>query len=187
MYREASPSTPDAIAPVTVDELEPNQLYAVLTYKGELADWNWAFFVANPAVRPLGSSGTFFHVARVGSPESWKYVQEEKDVISAPLAVAIFQLADVGFLGDYEDIVGPDSLTPMFKTIKIPSAGSIASADFNTRTWFLDAIAVLHDCGVVTCDDGWLLEREVRKSTFQAMDKFMESKGWTGYSAEHCK
>ncbi|KAF5339722.1 hypothetical protein D9611_009085 [Ephemerocybe angulata] len=186
MYRDISPDTPDAAHPIPYDELEPHILYAVLTYRGELADWNWAFFVPNPAVKPVGTSGTMFHVVCNETPGDWKFTQEERDVISAPLVVAIFRLADVSFLGEYEDIVGPDSMMPMFKTIKVPAPGSIASADFSTRTWFLDAIAVLHDCGVVTCDDGWLLEREMRKMTFQAMDKFMESKGWTGYRAEHC-
>ncbi|KAG2004803.1 hypothetical protein CC2G_003322 [Coprinopsis cinerea AmutBmut pab1-1] len=182
-----SPDTPDAMHPLSSEELEPGLLYAVLSYRGELASWNWAFFVPNPAQKPIGSSGTIFHV--VDSADSigeWKFEKEQKDVISSPHVVAIIRLADVGFLGSYEDIVGPDSLTPMFKTVVIPVPGTTANAEFSSRVWFLDAIGILHDCGVVQCDDGWLLERELRRCAFTAMDKFLESKGWTAYRAEHC-
>jgi hypothetical protein len=160
-------------------ELEPNLLYAVLTYRGDLASWNWAFFVPDSSVSPIGSVGTLFHVVMgTDSAGEWKLEVETKDILSSPLAVAIIRLADVGFLGGYEDVVGQDSLFPMFKTVAIPAAGSsIHPAEFSSRTWFLDAICVLHDCGVVTCDDVWLLEREIRRSAFTAMDKYLENKG----------
>lgn len=163
----------------TSTELEPSLLYAVLTYRGDLATWNWAFFVPDPSVSPIGSAGTLFHVVNGSdSAGEWKFEVETKDVVSSPLVVAIVRLADVGFLGGYEDVVGQDSLLPMFKTVAIPAKGSaIHPAEFSSRTWFLDAICVLHDCGVLTCDDVWLLEREIRRSAFTAMDKYLENKG----------
>ena len=174
--------------PIYSEELEGGLLYAVLFYLGELASWNWSFFVPNPAVKPVGSSGTIFHI--VDSTDStigdWKFEKEQKDVISSPHVVAIVRLADVGFLGNYEDIVGPDSLAPMFKTVVIPQPGTNAYAEFSSRSWFLDAIGVLHDCGVVHCEDGWLLERDIRRCTFAAMDKFLEGKGWTAYGSQFC-
>ncbi|PPQ87375.1 hypothetical protein CVT24_000081, partial [Panaeolus cyanescens] len=151
-------------------------LYAVLTYRGELASWNWAFFVPNPHISPIGSHGTLFHVVDTESPGVWKFEVEQRDVLSSPLVVAILRLADVGFLGGYEDVVGQDSLMPMFRTVGIPSA-SVATGEFSSRTWFLDAICVLHDCGVVQCDDVWLLEREIRRCAFTAMDKYLGNKG----------
>ena len=165
------PDIPDAL---NAEELEPGLLYAVLTYRGELASWNWAFYVANPAVSPIGTSGTIFHVVDNDSVGEWKFEVESRDIISSPLVVAILRLADVGFLGDYDDVVGADSLMPMFKTVAIPAT---KSTDFSSRTWFLEAICVLHDCGVVQCDDVWLLEREIRRCAFTAMDKYLENKG----------
>ncbi|KAF8876575.1 hypothetical protein BD779DRAFT_1449256 [Infundibulicybe gibba] len=169
-------------------ELEPGLLYASLTYRGDLASWNWAFFVPNPSVSPIGSSGTVFHVINDADMNGeWKFEMESKDVVSSPLVVAVVRLADVGFLGGYEDVVGADSLLPIFKTVAIPKIGSsIHPAEFSSRTWFLDAIGALHDCGVVTCDDVWLLEREIRRCAFSAMDKYLENKGWTAFRSEHC-
>ncbi|RDB16587.1 hypothetical protein Hypma_002822 [Hypsizygus marmoreus] len=172
----------------TATELEPSRLYAILTYRGDLAAWNWAFYVPNPAISPIGSSGTLFHVVNgTELAAEWRFEVETKDIISSPLVVAIVRLGDVGFLGSYEDIVGQDSLLPMFKTVAIPATGStIHPAEFSSRTWFLDAICVLHDCGVVTCDDVWLLEREIRRFAFTAMDKYLQNKGWTAFRSLQC-
>ncbi|KAF8066563.1 hypothetical protein FPV67DRAFT_1417636 [Lyophyllum atratum] len=183
---ESPDSRPEASQDsVTDSDLVPNRLYAVLTYRGDLAAWNWAFYVPNPSVFPIGASGTLYHV--IDSATEWNFEIITKDIVSSPLAVAIVLLGDVGFLGSYEDIVGPDSLLPIFKTVAIPAAGSaIHPAEFSSRTWFLDAICILHDCGVVTCDDVWLLEREMRRFAFTAMDKYLQNKGWTAYKSEQC-
>ncbi|PPQ70267.1 hypothetical protein CVT26_014556 [Gymnopilus dilepis] len=174
-----SPDTPaDIPHTLTGEELEPGLLYAVLSYRGELASWNWAFFLPNPAVRPIGTSGTMFHVVDTDSAGLWKFEVESKDVISSPLVVAILRLANVSFLGDYDDVVGDDSLLQMFKTVAIPEQ---ASTEFSSRTWFIEAICVLHDCGVVQCDDAWLLEREIRRCAFTAMDRYLENKGADGF------
>lgn len=165
--------------PVSSIELQSDCLYAVLTYRGELASWNWAFHIPDPSVSPIGSEGTLFHVANSnGSVDGWRFEVESKDIVSSHLVVAIVLLGDVGFLGTYKEVVGPDSLVPILKTVPLPSKGSnIHPAEFSSRTWFLDAICVLHDCGVVTCDDVWLLEREIRKYAFTAMDKYLQNKG----------
>ena len=167
------PGIPDALH---AEELQPGRLYAVLTYRGELASWNWAFFVANPAISPIGTSGTIFHIVDNDSVGEWKFEVESRDLISSPLVVAILQLADVEFLGSYDDVVGSDSLMPMFKAVAIPSEPK-GLTEFNSRTWFIEAICVLHDCGVVQCDDVWLLEREIRRCAFSAMDNYLENKG----------
>ncbi len=169
-----SPDTPDSTHPLNPQELEAGLLYAVLSYRGELASWNWAFFVPNPVVNPIGTSGTMFHVVEPDSAGVWRFEVELKDIISSPLVVAILRLADVNFLGGYDDVVGPDSLLPMFMTVAIPNQVSTA---FSSRSWFLEAICVLHDCGVVQCDDVWLLEREIRRCAFTAMNKYLENKG----------
>jgi len=177
-----SPDSPDATHPLDAEELEANLLYAVLTYRGELATWNWAFFVPNPAVKPIGASGTMFHAVDSEAVGSWKFeVEREKDVISWPMVVASLRLADVSFMGSFEDVVGPDGLLPMFKTVPIPPG---PSSNFSSRTWFLEAICVLHDCMVVHCDDVWLLEREIKRCAFQAMDKYLGNKGWMVYVSE---
>ncbi|KAF9472900.1 hypothetical protein BDN70DRAFT_886435 [Pholiota conissans] len=180
---DAADQEAQATHPLNAEELEPDLLYAVLTYRGELASWNWAFFVPNPAVSPIGSAGTLFHVVDNDSVGLWKFEVESSNIIASPLVVAILRLADVGFLGGYDDVVGKDSLLPMFKTVAIPTQ---ASTEFTSRTWFLEAICVLHDCGVVQCDDAWLLEREIRRCAFTAMDKYLDNKGWTAYRSEHC-
>lgn len=185
-----SPDSPNATHPLDAEELEPNLLYAVLTYRGELATWNWSFFVANPAIKPIGSSGTMFHVVDNEAVGIWKFeIEREKDVVSSPMVVAILRLADVSFMGGYDDVVGPDGLVPMFKTVKIPQPAKdflSTPTDFSSRSWFLEAICVLHDCMVVHCDDVWLLEREIRRCAFQAMDKYLENRGWTAYISERC-
>ncbi|KNZ82180.1 hypothetical protein J132_06748 [Termitomyces sp. J132] len=119
--------------------------------------------------------------------DHWRFEAETKNIVSSPLVVAVVRLADVGFLGQYEDVVGQDSLLPMFNTVAIPKIGSdIHPAEFSSRTWFLEAICTLHDCGVITCDDVWLLEREIRRFAFTAMDKYLQNKGWTAYISEQC-
>lgn len=121
------------------------------------------------------------------SASEWIFGMETHDIISSPMVVAIVRLADVGFLGNYDVVVGKDGLFSMFKTVAIPETGSVIHpAEFSSRTWFLDAIGVLHDCGVITCDDVWLLEREIRKYAFAAMDKYLQNKGWTVYVSEQC-
>lgn len=241
--------------------IKPGGLYAVLTYRGELASWDWAFFVPDPNAAPIGSSGTKFHVqettdlgpatsittttttiiaassgngtaptiiasgvgggvsgggagggngasssSSISGPVSveWRFEAESgKDVASSLLVVALIRLADVSFLGEYKDVVGEDGLLPMFKSVKIPGRvatrsnaegggaaggqGGGAGAgtervtappqEFSSRIWFLDAICMLHDCGVVTCDDVWLLEREIRRYAFTAMDRYLGNIG----------
>jgi hypothetical protein len=183
-----SPNTTDIVHPLVSSlELEPGLLYAVLTYRGDLASWNWSFFVPNPSVFPIGADGTVFHVVSDSdTPGEWKFEMENKDVVGSPLVVVIVRLGDVACLGDYEDVVGGDGLLPMFKTLAIPASGSGHRTEFSSRTWFLDAICVLHDCGVINCDDVWLLEREIRRCAFTAMDKYLQNKGWTVYEAERC-
>ncbi|PFH49458.1 hypothetical protein AMATHDRAFT_41523 [Amanita thiersii Skay4041] len=171
-------STTDTIKRISSGKLEPGELYAVLTYRGDLASWNWAFFIPDPSVSPIGSTGTIFHVIHDNDAVSWKFEKDEKDVVSSPMVVAIVRLANVSFLGDYEDIVHGDTLLGMFKQVGTPtSSRSIHPAEFSSRVWFLEAIAVLHDCGVLTCDDVWLLEREIRRCAFAAMDKYLDNGG----------
>jgi len=168
-------------------ELEPSRLYAVLTYRGELASWNWAFFVPNSSTSPIGSAGTVFHVVKINDTAEWTFEVENWDIISSPLVVAIIRLADVGFLGSYEDVIGQDSLLPMFRSVAVPATDpTIHPVGYSSRRWFLDAIGVLHDCGVVTCEDVFLLEREIRRLAFSAMDKYLGNNGWTKFVAETC-
>ncbi|TFK66475.1 hypothetical protein BDN72DRAFT_823384 [Pluteus cervinus] len=167
--------------------IELESLYAVLTYRGELASWNWAFFVASPTSHPTGTSGTIFRVADIDG--EWKFVTEVKDVVSSPMVVALVKLGDVSFLGSYEDVVGADALPFMFRLVKIPSQAELALANnraYNSRTWFLDAISMLHDHAVVTCDDVWLLESEIIRYAFAAMDPYLGNKGWSVYRSERC-
>lgn len=171
----APDSAPDFPNILKAEELQAGYLYAVLTYRGELASWNWTFFVPNPAIKPIGTSGTVFHVVDNDSVGEWKFeVVNSKDIISSLDVVVILRLADVGFLGEYDEVVRTDSLLPMFQAVAIPTT---RSTDFSSRSWFLEAICVLHDCGVVQCDDVWLLEREIRRCAFTAMDRYLENKG----------
>jgi len=170
-------------------ELESGHLYGVLTYKWDLASWNWAFFVPNPSISPIGSAGTSFHVVDV-SVGHWRFEIETKDVVTSPHVVALIRLAKLSQFQDskYEDTVGASegSLKSMFQMVPLPTMGSAHGVEFSSRTWFLDAINVLDDCGVVVCDDVWPLEREIRKLGFAAMDNYLENKGWTAYAAENC-
>jgi hypothetical protein len=163
-------------------ELESGHLYGVLTYRGELASWNWAFFVPNPSISPIGSSGTLFHVVNAIDAEEWNFEIETKDIVSSPLVVALIRLAKLSQFQDsnYEDIVGDSegSLQSVFQMVPIPKMQTLVRrAEFSSRTWFLDAINVLDDCGVVACDDVWPLEREIRRLGFKAMDNYLENKG----------
>jgi hypothetical protein len=96
------------------------------------------------------------------------------------LVVTVVRLADVNFLGGYDVLVGKDSLLPIFKTVVIPERTVEKKrqlAEFSSRSWFLDAVFSLHECGVLQCDDLWLLERELKKCAFQAMDGYLENQG----------
>jgi len=112
-----SPNTTDIVHPLVSSlELEPGLLYAVLTYRGDLASWNWSFFVPNPSVFPIGADGTVFHVVSDSdTPGEWKFEMENKDVVGSPLVVVIVRLGDVACLGDYEDVVGGDGSCPCSK------------------------------------------------------------------------
>lgn len=183
---DRSPNQPTEL---DIDELENDTLYAVLTYSGDFASWNWGFFVPDPATPPIGSSGTIFHVVNNPVTDEWKFEVETRDVISWPLVVAVVKLADVKFLGcNYDELVGKDSLLQIFGTVVIPGKDATHSqlAEFSSRTWFLDAIFALHDCGFLQCDDVWLLERELRRCAFKAMEKYSDNRGWTAYKAERC-
>jgi hypothetical protein len=164
-------------------ELESGHLYGVLTYRGELASWNWAFFIPNPTVSPIGSAGTLFHVVNANDAvEQWKFEIETKDIVNSPHIVAIIRLVQLSQFQDskYEDIVGDSegSLRSMFQMVPIPTMdSSVSRAEFSSRTWFLDAVNMLDDCGVVACDDVWPLEREIRRLGFTAMDNYLENKG----------
>ncbi|KAG6828430.1 hypothetical protein H0H92_008004 [Tricholoma furcatifolium] len=206
--------------------LDPHRLYAVLSYRGDVASWNWTFYVPDSAALPIGSVGTLFYVSSSASPEQtahdldpnpedgginsnsnsnsnnntggggggggggstgggggcggvvWRFSTSTQDIVTSPLVVAIVRLSDIGFLGGYQDIVAPDGLLNIFRSVAIPAVGSsLHPAEFSSRSWFLDAICTLHDCGVVTCDDVWLLEGELRRFAFTAMDRYLQNKG----------
>jgi len=232
---DRSPNQPTEL---DIEELEENIIYAVLSYRGDFASWNWGFYVPDPSQSPIGSSGTIFQVVNESisssstssSPSSsmigngWELeVVGKRDIISWPLLVAIVKLTDVGFLGcGYEELIGKDTLLPLFESVNIPktvnknatapqqqqsppppplSSSSLPLpspplpaaqqpsqqplqqqlqqqlTEFSSRTWFLDAIFVLHDCGMLQCDDVWLLERELRRCAFKAMGKYLDNRG----------
>lgn len=161
-------------------QLDPGTLYAVLSYRGDLASWDWSFFVPDPSKLPIGSCGTIFHVAPDPATSEWKLQVETQNIIAWPLVVTVVRLADVNFLGGYDVLVGKDSLLPIFKTVVIPERTVEKKrqlAEFSSRSWFLDAVFSLHECGVLQCDDLWLLERELKKCAFQAMDGYLENQG----------
>ncbi|KAM6495057.1 hypothetical protein JOM56_009680 [Amanita muscaria] len=168
-----------------LSQLEAGHLYAVLTYRGELASWNWAFFIPDPSVPPIGAFGTVFHVVHETEELKmvWKFTRERKEVLTSPLVVTMVRLADVSFMGQYQDLIVSEDLIGMFNQVKVPAGDPL---EFSSRAWFLDAITILNECGVLTCDDVWNLEREIRRLGFTAMDKYLQNKGWTIFNAEHC-
>ncbi|KIK63343.1 hypothetical protein GYMLUDRAFT_72060 [Collybiopsis luxurians FD-317 M1] len=166
--------------------LIPGSLYALLSYRGELGAWEWSFLFPNPAVEPVGKEGTLFYVKIMTSNNTkpyWKFSMDTVDILSSPEAVALVKLSDIADLGSYNDIVSENGLCPMFKVVEIPAAGLIPK-DFSSRSWFLDVMGSLADCGVCQCDDVWLLEREIRRYAFSAMDKYMQNRGYTVFVAE---
>ncbi|CAA7270381.1 unnamed protein product [Cyclocybe aegerita] len=76
-----SPDTPDTTHPLSSQELEVGLIYAVLTYQGELASWNWAFFILNPSVEPIGTARTMFHVVKTDSAGMWRFEVELRVVL----------------------------------------------------------------------------------------------------------
>ncbi|KAH8809650.1 hypothetical protein DL96DRAFT_1473415 [Flagelloscypha sp. PMI_526] len=156
--------------------LEARSLYAVLTSRNELGAWNWSFYLPNDSdgPAPVGSDGTLFH-AVMDSAGVWKFEHEHGyNVVSDPLVVAIVKLASLAFLGPYKDVIGDDGLMAIFGMVPIPNSPSHQPGDFSSRTWFLESIGTLGDCGILTCEDLWLLEREIRRCAFMAMDNFLD-------------
>lgn len=93
---------------------------------------------------------------------SWKFEMEDKyDVVSSQLVVAVVKLVSLDFLGSYEEVIGEEGLLSIFKTVPIPDARRQQPGDFDSRMWFLESMGTLSDCGVLTCEDVWLLERYV--------------------------
>jgi len=97
--------------------------------------------------------------------------------------------------------VGADSLVPILRTVQVPpldgeqegadrhsngQSGRGGPSEFSSRTWFLDAICVLHDCGVVNCYDVASLEKELKKCAFLAMDKYLGNEGLTVFRSKRC-
>lgn len=156
----------------TVRELEGGKIYAVLTDNDDFM-WKWAFFIPNPSVSPIGSSGTIFQVIEIQDPRGWRFVEDERNVLSWQLVVAIVQLGDIEFLGDYDDLMGGNYLTQMFAQVKLPSSDLSESS----RTWFLDAVGVLHEFGILTCEDTALLEKEICRYAFGAMEGYLQREG----------
>lgn len=201
----------DSDESTTPNSLLPDSLYALLSYRGELGAWEWSFFVPNSSVTPVGKEGTLFYVKihtpnplanpnnsntnsnnnnSTGSPSNpspyWKFeIDNGRDIVSSPEAVALVRLASVADLGQYEEIVGlgdghsGTGLSQMFSVVAIPDPAkeNRIPIDFSSRSWFLDAVGMLHDCGVIQCDDVFLLEREIRRYAFSAMDKYLQNRG----------
>lgn len=163
---------------INVPELEAGVLYAVLTFRGDYTSWDWSFFVPDSTVTPIGKSGALFHIVNypsqgsAGTLERWTFEMEpNKDVNAWPEIVAIVRLGDLSGLGCFKDVV--QELITTFSTVDM----NIDPVEMSTRKWFLDALWVLHDCGFVTCDDAWLLERELKKYAFSSMDTYLEAGG----------
>ncbi|KAF5371437.1 hypothetical protein D9757_009983 [Collybiopsis confluens] len=193
-------------------KLSHGSLYALLSYRGELGAWEWSFLIPNWSVKPVGREGTLFYVKIITSasvnststlsstnpnPSShshynadaeikphWNFSMDTVDILSSAEAVALVRLADIGDLGTYEDIVGENGIRSMFQVVQIPDARLPIPQDFSSRTWFLDVMGNLADCGVCQCEDVWLLEREIRRFAFSAMDKYMQNRGYTVFVAE---
>ena len=155
--------------------LEPGLLYGLLCYRGETTAWHWAFYVPDPDVLPIGTRGTAFSVERDASTGRWVFrVDSKRGVLAEPMLVAIVALGDLAPLGNYEEVVGQDALLAMLRNVTIPRPGE---RPFSSKAWFMDAVGVLHDCGVIVCEDVWLLEREMSRCAFSAMDKYMDNRG----------
>ncbi|KAI3614160.1 hypothetical protein WG66_000169 [Moniliophthora roreri] len=178
--RQISGNVADQI--ISDNQLEAGYLYAMLAYGGEWGTWEWSFFFPKPIVTPIGREGTLFQVILYTQCEhpGWKFeIDHIKDITNSPEVVALVRLTQVSDLGDYDDIVGNDGLTSLFREVKIPTTPQ-SPMDFNSRIWFAEAVGTLHDCAVIHCDDVWLLEKEIKRLGFAAMDRYMENRGQVG-------
>lgn len=157
-------------------QLEGGSLYAVLLFRGDYTTWDWAFFVPDASKAPMGSAGSLFHVANVpslGSAGRWAFEMDSTvDFHASTETVAMVRLADLHGLGSFADVV--QELSATFNTVDTTNTHP---AEFSSRLWFIEAICVLHDCGFVTCEDAWLLERELKRYAFNAMDSYLEGGG----------
>ncbi|KAK7049883.1 hypothetical protein VNI00_005313 [Paramarasmius palmivorus] len=179
MRRQVSGSVAEQV--IDGGQLETGYLYAMLAYGGEWGTWEWSFFFPNPTISPIGREGTLFHIFLDTQCErpGWRFqIDNAKDITNSPEVVALIRLTRVSDLGDYDDIIGNDGLTSLFKEVKIPPTPQ-SPMDFNSRIWFADAVGFLHDCAVIHCDDIWLLEKEIKRLGFAAMDRYMENRGET--------
>ncbi|KAF9033755.1 hypothetical protein BDZ89DRAFT_1062852 [Hymenopellis radicata] len=165
----ASDAPPEEISRPSLDG---GSLYAVLLFRGDYTTWDWAFFVPDAAKTPIGALGSLFHTTQ-GSAGRWAFAMENSaDFHQCAEAVAMVRLADLHGLGSFADVV--QELTATFNTV---DTSNTHPAEFSSRLWFIEAICVLHDCGFVTCDDAWLLERELKRYAFSAMDSYLEGGG----------
>ncbi|PFH53656.1 hypothetical protein AMATHDRAFT_54020 [Amanita thiersii Skay4041] len=159
-------------------ELSPDSLYAVLLYEGDPRSWNWALFIPDPFVSPIGSSGTVFRVFQVcdeydvDDSRHWKFEDCHIDVISSSV-VAIIQLIDIN--GFTPDLAGEILL-------EINPYQATHADDFSSRVWFLSVMKALHIHGLLPCDVD-VLERDICNCASDAMNDYLDNKGWTVFTA----
>ncbi|PFH53657.1 hypothetical protein AMATHDRAFT_54021 [Amanita thiersii Skay4041] len=166
-------------------ELEVGNLYALLIYEGDPDSWNWAFYLPDPSLSPIGSSGIVFRVIRGCDSDGeidWKFDNCPMDDVSTSV-IAIIQLVDLSIVGDYNELADDILLDEFTRVAR--SSQIIHSDEFSSRSWFLDSIKTLQAHNMLTCDIR-RLEREICRFAFDAMDAYLHDEGWTTFTADSC-
>lgn len=167
-------------------KLEAGKLYAVLTYREEVAWWDWAFFIPDPSHEPIGKSGMVYTIIQESrEPISWRYVAKEKDVLTWSSVVTVVELANLKELGNYQNLIAGDGLPMFFQHVDIPKSDPSDDPDLS-RVWFRNAVGLLNDCFVLSCKKPEDLEREIRLYAFDAMVNYLQHESWPVLKANNC-
>lgn len=159
--------------------LQAGALYAALLFRGDFTSWEWAFFIAQPESGGH-SPGEIFHVGGDAGPDAVHPINlafTVDTVQNLADAVALVRLADLHGLGSYTDVV--DALKGALGNVDVTKQQS-------SRAWFVEAIGVLDDCGFVSCEDAFLLERELKRCAFMAMDTYLEGGEYRLFTSKNC-
>lgn len=157
--------------------LKAGTLYAVLYYRGDRHSWHWAFFLPSASSLPgtVDAEGTLYHCRNDPNTNVWAYEVKARynPARSREGIVLIARLDDLAPFGSPQ-LIHQSLLYPQFAAVKVKQGGQ--RGDFDCQTWWVNAVKVLHEYGVVNCSSAERLDRELQMKALQATPAFERSR-----------
>lgn len=168
---------------MSVVSLKAGTLYAVLFYRQDSTSWHWAFFLPSLS-SPTGSidvEGTLYHCKNDPSSLLWTYEVKSRynPIRSREGVVLIARLDDLASFGSPQ-VIHQSLLSPQFGSVKVKQG--LPHREFDCRTWWKNAMHLLHEYGVVHCTSLDRLDKELQLKALQATPAFERNSSFAFYS-----